>query len=247
VFFYGVLLVYLSHEFFTGLRVFLPDARWAAVTVVWAAYAAYLFAWWRGRMPLDVFRVFVGISCAVIVGQWLFFGWTGATAPSLSGFCLDSAYRWGVALPRLLATLACLLILLRAWQVLVDGAETLFLRKWLLRVANAMLFIYLTFEAATFFNAHVPAFRPWSVSVVWGGYGLALLLWGLHFNGRAPRMTGLILFAVTLGKVFFSDLAGSDMLYRLIAFAVLGGVLLLGAYAYLRKQDTFKSKEVVSE
>jgi hypothetical protein len=41
--------------------------------------------------------------------------------------------------------------------------------------------------------------------------------------------------------VFFSDLAGSDMLYRLIAFAVLGGVLLLGAYAYLRKQDTFKS------
>jgi uncharacterized membrane protein len=117
------------------------------------------------------------------------------------------------------------------------------LRKWLVRVTGAMLFVYLSFEVATFFDAYVPEFSKWSVSMVWGCYGLALLLWGLHTNGRASRITGLILFAVTIGKVFLFDLSGSDVLYRLIAFAVLGGVLLLGAYAYLRKQDVFKAKD----
>jgi hypothetical protein len=41
-------------------------------------------------------------------------------------------------------------------------------------------------------------------------------------------MAGLALFFVTVGKVFLIDLAGLDVLYRLIAFAVLGVFLLLG-------------------
>jgi uncharacterized membrane protein len=53
----------------------------------------------------------------------------------------------------------------------------------------------------------------------------------------------LILFAVTLFKIFLIDLAKSDILFRLIAFALVGVVLLLAAYAYLRKQDTFKYPE----
>ena len=53
-------------------------------------------------------------------------------------------------------------------------------------------------------------------------------------------MVGLLLFAITIFKIFFVDLAKSYVLFRLIAFALLGIVLLLAAYAYLRKQDTFK-------
>ena len=238
--FYGVLLVYLSHEFFTGLRVFLPDARWAAVTVVWAAFAAYLLVWWRGRVAAEVFRVLAGLFCAAVAAQWLFFGWP--TDLRLGTLCHGGDYGAATVFPRLLATLACLLILLRAWQMLAAGAGAPALRKALLRVANALLLLYLTFEAATFFNAYVPDFRKWSVSVVWGCYGLALLIWGLQFNARVPRMAGLLLFALTIAKVFLFDLSGSDVLYRLIAFAALGGVLLLGAYAYLRKQDVFKER-----
>lgn len=53
-------------------------------------------------------------------------------------------------------------------------------------------------------------------------------------------MAGLALFGITVSKIFLVDLSGSDALYKLIAFAALGGVLLLAAYAYLRKQDIFK-------
>ena len=243
ILFYAVALLYLSREGFTVLRVFAPGFRWAVVTLVMAAFAAHLLVW-RKTMRADLFRILVGASCAVIVAQWLFFGWTCAGGLwELGLLCLEDSYRAATAFPRLTSTLACLLILLYARRMLADGAEALALRKWLLRAASALLFVYLTFEVATFFNAYVPGFRKWSVSMVWGGYGLALLLWGLNFNGRVSRMAGLVLFAVTLGKVFLSDLSGSDMLYRLIAFAVLGGVLLLAAYAYLRKQDVFKSSD----
>jgi uncharacterized membrane protein len=241
IIFYGVFLIYLSFEGLTMLKLFAPTFKWSVITIVFATYAAYLFMRHK-TMRADIFRVLVGIACAVIVAQWLFFGWTNATGLSLNLFSHDGVWKV-TAFPRLLSTLACLLILLYARKIFVDNEETLFLRKWLLRTASTLLFVYLTFEVATFFNAYAEGFRKWSVSIVWGCYGLALLLWGLHFNGRASRMTGLILFAVTIAKVFLFDLAKSDALYRLIAFAALGGVLLLGAYAYLRKQDVFKAKE----
>ena len=239
--FHGVLFLYMSREFFTGLRVVLPDARWAVVTVVWAVFAAHVLAWWKGRLAPGFFHLLAGLCCAAIVAQWLFFAWP--TDLRLDLLCHSGGYRAATAFPRLFATLACLLVLLHVWRTLAGGVEAVALRKKLLRAANVLLFLYLTFEAATFFNAHVPDFRKWSVSVVWGCYGLALLVWGLHFNARTPRMAGLVVFALTLAKVFLFDLSGSDVLYRLVAFAVLGGVLLLAAYAYLRKQDVFKEGE----
>ena len=103
-------------------------------------------------------------------------------------------------------------------------------------------FVYLTFEVAAFWRAF---FRdgtgPWAVNVVWGAYALGMLLAGLRYNRKALRYLGLVLFAVTIGKVFLVDLAGADVLYRLVAFLALGAILLAAAYAYLRKRDTFQS------
>lgn len=56
-------------------------------------------------------------------------------------------------------------------------------------------------------------------------------------------MTGLLLFAITIFKIFLVDLEGSSALFRLIAFGLVGIVFLLAAYAYLKKQDTFKRPE----
>jgi len=106
--------------------------------------------------------------------------------------------------------------------------------------AVVIAFIYLTFEVSAFWRVFFRAgTAPWAVNVVWAGYAFAMLLGGLRFDRKALRLTGLLLFAVTLAKVFLVDLAGSDVLYRLVAFLALGAVLLAAAYAYLRKRDTF--------
>ena len=43
-------------------------------------------------------------------------------------------------------------------------------------------------------------------------------------------------------KVFFSDLAGLDQFYRIIAFILLGVLMLFGAFLYLKYRNTFARK-----
>jgi uncharacterized membrane protein len=56
------------------------------------------------------------------------------------------------------------------------------------------------------------------------------------------RYVGLALFTVVAAKVFMSDLAQLDKLYRIIAFAVLGILVLSGSFVYLMFRQTFATK-----
>jgi uncharacterized membrane protein len=187
------------------------------------------------------FRNLVLLACTVIFMQWLVWGWMGGEWPKLTEFLHAGAFSFSSAFARLIATLACLAVLLGTRRSLaIDFERVPGFGQLLLRVALVTVFLYLTFESATCCAAYLPGFKAWSVSVVWGCYGLSLLVGGLHFGRRGVRMAGLALFGITVSKIFLVDLSGSDALYKLIAFAALGGVLLLAAYAYLRKQDIFK-------
>ena len=46
-------------------------------------------------------------------------------------------------------------------------------------------------------------------------------------------------FAVVACKVFFIDLARLEQVYRILAFIVLGIVVLIGAYFYMRYRQIF--------
>ena len=48
------------------------------------------------------------------------------------------------------------------------------------------------------------------------------------------RYLSLTLFTVVGGKVFFSDLAQLDPIYRIIAFLILGVIVLCGSFIYLK-------------
>ncbi len=58
------------------------------------------------------------------------------------------------------------------------------------------------------------------------------------------RLTGLGLFAIVGLKVFFSDLAYLDQFYRIVAFILLGILILCGAFVYLKYRQTF-ARELV--
>ena len=237
--FYVGLVAYVTCELFSFSSAFLPSARMAAVTVVWALFVFHLLTL-RTRLAVTTYNSLLTLAVILVLAQWFVDGWLFARAPVLEQLRHAATFSVATALPRLVATAACLAVLAGARRsLLAEGSEAVGFRQVLLCAALVAGFLYLTFETATCCTAYLPGFRGGAVSVVWGCYGLSLLVGGLRFSRREVRMSGLALFSVTVGKVFLVDLAGSDALYRLMAFGMLGGVLLLAACAYLRNQDAF--------
>jgi uncharacterized membrane protein len=73
-----------------------------------------------------------------------------------------------------------------------------------------------------------------AVSFLWGVIGLTLLVVGLKRASRALRFGGLILFGVSLVKLFFYDLAFLSSIARALSFLAVGAVILAGAFFYQR-------------
>lgn len=103
----------------------------------------------------------------------------------------------------------------------------------------AVLFVFLTLEVNSFLYAYLDGLRYGGVSILWSIFAFSWLLRGIWRNQRSLRYAGLILFAVTIAKVFFRDLAELDQFYRIIAFIVLGVVVLAGSFIYLKYRETF--------
>ncbi|MDD5541976.1 MAG: DUF2339 domain-containing protein [Acidobacteriia bacterium] len=71
-------------------------------------------------------------------------------------------------------------------------------------------------------------------SVVWGIYSVILLLIGIIKRNRDVRYFAIGLFVLTIGKVFFIDLASLERVYRVLSMIALGAILLLAAFLYQR-------------
>ena len=80
------------------------------------------------------------------------------------------------------------------------------------------------------------------ISILWSLFALGLIVGGIHKKAGALRFTGLGLFTVVGFKVFFSDLASLDQFYRIVAFILLGVLILCGAFLYLKYRQTFASE-----
>jgi uncharacterized membrane protein len=104
----------------------------------------------------------------------------------------------------------------------------------------ALTLFYLTFELNTFLGHFVPGLQAGGISLLWALYALGLLLGGILRGVRPLRIIGLIIFLIAATKVVAFDLRSLDQLYRIVAFILLGIVLLAGAYLYI----TFESRLV---
>jgi uncharacterized membrane protein len=107
----------------------------------------------------------------------------------------------------------------------------------------ALLWLILTVDLYNFFFA-VGRFSDESinwrrvglmaVSFLWTVYASILLGLGFKFSKPALRWTAIVLFALTIGKVFVVDMSGSNELYRILAFFVLAIFLGVAARVYQR-------------
>jgi uncharacterized membrane protein len=88
--------------------------------------------------------------------------------------------------------------------------------------------------------------RNLSLTGLWAGYAVILLVVGLTRRWRLVRLAALGLLVIPIVKVFVYDVFALEQVYRIIAFIGLGILLLASAYLYQRHRKTimgFLTKE----
>jgi uncharacterized membrane protein len=127
------------------------------------------------------------------------------------------------------------------------------LKLVILLIAIVTLWFVLSVETHTFFAAHAAVQRVaeearherWlgqmALSVLWSVYATALAAIGFSRRAAGVRWASLALFGLTVVKVMLVDIADLKQFYRIIAFFVLGVLLLAVAWGY---QKAFHSKEL---
>lgn len=101
-----------------------------------------------------------------------------------------------------------------------------------------VLLTFLTLELNTALHAFLPGARAGGISILWSIFAFSWLLQGIRKNRQSLRYAGLVLFTIVIAKVFL-DLRTSDPFYRIIAFIVLGIVVLAGSFVYLKYREKF--------
>ena len=228
---------YLTLESSLCLGAYLPEFARVAVTLVWAAFLWHLFTL-KTRTANATLALLCLFGLMLLAGKWFLFDLLVSDPLAVGTWHYRSGMGFDHWFSRLLNTLALLAGLCLVRPLTASSAQEpqhLPLRPFLTIIGITAGFFYLTFEIATVFHAFVPAFEPGAVSLAWGLYALVLLGAGLRLDLRPLRLTGLALFAAAGVKVVFSDLADLDIVWRLLAFGLLGGAMLSAAFAYLKK------------
>ena len=72
------------------------------------------------------------------------------------------------------------------------------------------------------------------MTVVWVILASTALVVGFRFRQRTMRLLALGLFALTAAKLLLVDMSGFQQIYRILAFMLVGVVLIAASYLYHR-------------
>ena len=79
------------------------------------------------------------------------------------------------------------------------------------------------------------------LSILWSVYALGLIVLGIWKRKEHLRFSAIALFAVTLFKLFFYDIAHLDTISKTIVLVVIGLLLLLVSFLYNKYKDLIDS------
>jgi uncharacterized membrane protein len=90
-------------------------------------------------------------------------------------------------------------------------------------------------------------FGQMALSALWAVYAAAVLSVGFVRTLPLLRWTALLVFAVTIGKVFLNDMAGLKEFYRILAFFIVAVLVGAAGWAYQRIQVGRQPAEASSD
>jgi len=137
---------------------------------------------------------------------------------------------------------------------------------WLKNILSAVqvamaivVFVFLTGETRDFFEKDIVAMmqqgggspsevsrltnlQQMSLSGMWLLYSAVLMSVGLWRKHRGMRVVAILLFGITILKIFIYDLSFLETLYRIFSFLALGVILIAVSFAYQRYKDIILGK-----
>jgi uncharacterized membrane protein len=234
---FGMLFVYLHLEINRTMMYIWNPVRLPVLTMLWVGAAIFVLALHARIASQALFALFIIFVVGALVKLFIFDFAAWDIVPDTFSFH-TSTYSFLEAGMRLLDVGVILGFLIYAFMLLRKrkGHESPY--QVFGYAALCLFLFYMTFELNTFLGHFVPGLQAGGISVFWGLFALSLLTGGIIRNVRAIRLSGLTIFLVAAIKVIVYDLNSLDQLYRIIAFILLGIVLLAGAYVYI----TFESK-----
>lgn len=242
--FLGMVFIYLTLEWNRTVGGLIPGMRLPGITMIWIAMAFWLLLQVGRGFAKGAVALVTGLLVAVFL-KLLF--WDLASWGVTGGLIYAQPWEAGTALFRMLDFGVIIVFLVWAAQFLRSSTTGI---QNPVQVANAMaltalgtLFVYCTLEVNTVLYRYVPGLRAGGISILWSVFALSLLLRGIQTDRKPLRYLGLGLFATVAFKVFFSDLAHLDALYRIVAFLILGMLVICGSFLYLRARHTFSTEE----
>jgi uncharacterized membrane protein len=162
---------------------------------------------------------------------------------------------WALLNPRALSCLFVAGILYAlAWlhaRSETTPGTTAIARASLILAANLLTLVVLSAEIDAFFDRRdwldgpergvgaistADLARQLTLSVAWALYAVALVAIGIWRNYRPVRYLAILVFAVTIAKVFLIDIATLDRVYKMLSVMALGVLLLIASYLYQRRR-----------
>lgn len=237
----AVVFLYLHSELYILFSFFIPW-RPAMLTGLWCAMAAGFLLLYRATPSTPFFAGLI-FFVAGAIAKTLFIDMPAWELCEHGYF--NMPYSPFVALMRWL-DFAAVLALLGAGAALLyrQGPKTV-IPAIFGYTAIALLWLYLSTELFSLLHWKLREFEAGGISVLWTLFAFSFITGGIWKRIRAIRIVGLSLFAIVAIKVFMIDMAHMPTIYRVIALMIIGILLLLGSFAYLRASKGFTKEEIV--
>src|SRR6185295_5509891 len=241
----GMTFLFLHLELNRTFGFFFDPIRLPMLTLLWIGLCGFLlWEYLARRSPVLLGLVFL-VACATL-GKLFFFDLRSWHLQEFTTYGNRQTYFLDASM-RLLDFSMIIAFLVIGFRLLVKDVQAKVAGQLSGIAALALLFIFLSLEVNTFFSNYVPGLRVGAVSILWSLFAIGCLLGGIWKDFSALRYVALALFAVVGWKVFFVDLANLDPIYRIVAFIILGVLVLCASFIYLKFRSTFATKPESSE
>lgn len=214
------------------------------ITVFWVLQAAVIL-WASIRLNNRLLYGCFAIVFLLAVGKFYVYDYFMVFMFSADCWCFSSGYTNQLA-GRIVTTVITLAAMFQIPRMLSSADPEIMMEPKFDRIASWSLFIIglfitLNMEVSGFFSDYSPGAQFASISVLWTIFSIVIMAEGFIKNIVVLRHSAIGLFAVTMLKVFFVDMANASTPFRIVSFLVLGMVLIGASYLYYKFKDRILS------
>lgn len=234
-------VVFLHLELHRTADRFFSPCRPLLLTMLWIGAAIGTYIATRGQTQRKSERdVLLLLGAGIIAAKLLFIDLGHWSPESIVPYAVP--WTWTAAIMRTLDFAIVIGMLVAGALAALESPLAKVRQQLLAAAAIALGWFYLTHEVDVILHTYLPGMRAGGVTVLWAVYALVMLVAGIRYVNWPLRYTALALFSVVVVKVFFSDLATLDAFYRIVAFLILGLLVLAASFLYLSFRSSFAER-----